>query len=85
MATTSAPEPSSHPAPIMRRSVRFKFGVFVAVLLVVSVITLSWVGYAAGRRVIRDEIHQRMLVAAGNRHEVVRNYANQQRGRVALP
>jgi signal transduction histidine kinase/CheY-like chemotaxis protein/HPt (histidine-containing phosphotransfer) domain-containing protein len=82
--STTEARPADEWRPSGRRSLRFKLALFVAALLVPTAVVLSWVSYELGRRTVREQIHQRLRVAADDRHQMVLAYVAQQRERIAL-
>ncbi|MDA1015849.1 MAG: cache domain-containing protein, partial [Planctomycetota bacterium] len=67
-----------------RSSVFVKMALFVAALLLLTATLLSWVGYVVAGNIIRDQIHQRLRVAAADRHDMVLSYVAQQHERAGL-
>ena len=65
-------------------SVVSKLTLFVAVLLVVTAGLVSTAGYGVARSIIRDQIYERLQVAAADRHAMVLNYVAQQHERAGL-
>ena len=66
------------------RSIAFKLAVFVFVLLVLMAGAMTVVGYVVGRGIVREQIHERLSVAAADRHAMVLSYVAQQHERVSL-
>ena len=68
----------------LNESVVAKLSVFVGVLLIVTAGLVSWTGYVVARDIVRDNIHERMVVTAGSRRAMVEAFVAQQHERVAL-
>jgi signal transduction histidine kinase/CheY-like chemotaxis protein len=67
-----------------RSSVLVKLALFVATLLVVTAGLMSWVGYLVARGIIRDQIHERLQVAANGSRDMVLSFVEQQFQRAEL-
>lgn len=67
-----------------RRSIAVKLAIFVCLLLALVAASMTGVAYVVARRIVRDEIHKRLLVAATDRHAMVINYVAQQHERASL-
>ena len=76
--------PKARLAQAARESVAFKLALFVFVLLTLTAGAMTAVGYFASREIVRSQIHQRLVVAAADRHAMVKNYVAQQHERVSL-
>lgn len=74
----------TQPAARTRSSVLVKLALFVAALLFVTTGLMSWGGYVVARNIIRDQIHERLRVAASDRHAMVLSFVAQQHERAGL-
>ncbi|MEX0819223.1 MAG: response regulator [Pirellulaceae bacterium] len=81
---TATPVRFSSQRPARRRSLAVQLAVFVSLLLIATGATISWVGYRLAERIIRDQIHQRLRVAAADRRAMIESYVAQQYERVSL-
>ncbi|MGI8982589.1 MAG: response regulator [Pirellulaceae bacterium] len=57
---------------------------FVAVVLVLTGSSMSWVGYLVARNIVQDQIHDRLKVATADRHQMLLAYVERQQERAAL-
>ncbi len=69
---------------LRHRSIAIKLAIFVLLLLAVMAGSMTIVAYLVARRIVRDEIHRRLFVAASDRHDMVLSYVAQQHERVNL-
>lgn len=67
-----------------RSSMFFRLALFVAALLILTAGLMSWAGYVVARNIIRDQIHERLRVAAADRHQMVLSFVAQQLERAGL-
>lgn len=67
-----------------RSSMLVKMSLFVAALLILTAGLMSWAGYVVARNIIRDQIHERLRVAASDRHAMVMSFVSQQLERAGL-
>lgn len=67
-----------------RKSITLKLTLFVFVLLASMAAAMTAVGYIVARGIVRDQIHERLDVAATDRHAMVHSYVAQQHERVSL-
>ena len=67
-----------------RKSVVVKLTLFVAALLVVTTSLAGLVAYGVARSLIREQIHERLRIAATDRHAMVLAYVAQQHERAGL-
>ena len=67
-----------------RSSMFFRLALFVAALLILTAGLMSWAGYLVARNIIRDQIHERLRVAAADRHQMVLSFVAQQLERAGL-
>ena len=67
-----------------RHSVLVRLALFVFALLLLTTGLMGWAGYLVARDIIRDQIHERLLVAATDRHSMVLAFVEQQHERVGL-
>ena len=70
--------------PSGRSSVVFKLALIVAPLLVLTTGLMSGAGYYVARQIGRAEIHERLRVAATDRHKMITAYVAQQHERIQL-
>jgi len=70
--------------PSGRSSIVFKLVLIVAPLLVLTTGIMSAAGYYVARQTARTEIHERLRVAATDRHKMITAYVAQQHERVQL-
>ncbi len=70
--------------PGRRGSIAFKLAAFVFALLVLTAGAMTVAGYFVARRIVRDQIHERLSVVAADRHAMVLSYVAQQHERVGL-
>jgi two-component system sensor histidine kinase/response regulator len=70
--------------PSGRSSIVFKLALFIAPLLVLTTGFMSATGYYIARQIARAEIHQRLRVAATDRHKMITSYVAQQHERIQL-
>lgn len=75
---------SEAPTSTLRNSFAVKLAVFAFVLLVLTGSVLTGVAWLVARHIVRSEIHERLSVAAADRHAMVLNYVAQQHERVSL-
>ncbi|MFC1757923.1 cache and HAMP domain-containing protein, partial [Planctomycetota bacterium] len=66
------------------QSMAFKLALFVFVLLMLTAGTMIAVGYIVARQIVSNQIHERLSVAAADRHAMVLSYVAQQHERVGL-
>ncbi len=83
-AETGADRPESTSPWVVRRSLLWKQALFVGGLVVLCAGTLSAVGYFVARGILRDQIHQRLVVVAADRRARLEAYATHQRHQVGL-
>ena len=82
---SSASAQSRLPLRKRRRSLTLQLALFVSLLLVATGALTSWIGgYEVAQQIVRDQIHQRLVVAARDRHAMITAYVAQQQERVAL-
>ncbi len=70
--------------PFVGRGIAWKLAFFVALLLFITASLMTAAGYFVARGIVREQIHQRLSVAASDRHAMVLSYVAQQRERVRL-
>jgi PAS domain S-box-containing protein len=70
--------------PSGRSSIVFKLALIVAPLLALTTGLMSGAGYHIARQIARVEIHERLRVAATDRHKMITAYVAQQHERVQL-
>lgn len=68
----------------VRSSVLVKMVLFVAGLSVVTAGSTGWASYVVARGIIREQIHERLRIAAADRHAMVLSFVAQQLERVGL-
>jgi signal transduction histidine kinase/DNA-binding response OmpR family regulator len=66
------------------RSLAMRWGAVVAFMLLATGGILSTVGYSIAQSIVRRQIHERLLLAASNRREMIQTYVAQQQERAAL-
>lgn len=74
----------SQPQNKSKSSFAKKLALFVAALLFVTALAMTIVGYFVARRIVREQIHQRLRIVEGDRHHMVKNFVLQQLERVSL-
>jgi two-component system, sensor histidine kinase and response regulator len=57
---------------------------FVSLVVIITSAVLSWAGYVLAREILRDDIHQRLSIIAGNRRAMLSAYVAQQQERIGL-
>jgi PAS domain S-box-containing protein len=65
-------------------SMLVKLALFVSALLILTTGLMSWAGYVVARNIIREQIHERLRVAAVDRHQMVLSFVAQQLERAGL-
>ena len=67
-----------------RSSVLVRTALFVAALLILTTLLMSWAGYVVARGIIKDQIDERLRVASADRHAMVLSFVAQQHERAGL-